>query len=619
MKQRKIIGRFLTANITGEIYDSNVRKAIIINLFSTVAIFALVYFLVGGIINKKITYSAVLFGFLFFTVFTLFVFHKYKKTKLVSIIIVSLMLLLEIALLVKIGENITAIFWTYLFPLLAFFILGRKTGLLFSILLLIISVIIFKIDLPEITHYPNVLHERFIITYIVTALLAYIFENIRSNTFDAFSKANKEKTEYLEETLQQKEEIITQAEILEQKNIELKQLSIVASESDNSIIITDADTKIEWVNKGFTKMLQLTLEEFQEFCPTLLECSENKEKIQQCIDEKQTITYFSYFTLKDKSKIWVQSTATPILNNKNEIVKIVIVETDISQQKIAEQEIKEKNEELNQQRDELLSKNEIISEKNDAIRQSIEYALTIQYSILPDLDEFNNNFENFILYQPKSIVSGDFYWLSETEKYYFTAVVDCTGHGVPGAFMSILGSRILDEIVNFRKINSPAKILERLNKQVVKSLHQKDSENLDGMDIIFCRIAKNKGNETTNITFCGAKRPLIYFDTDDNLIKKIKGIRKSIGGWQSTRNSLNYTDSSISLKNNSILYLTSDGYMDQHNPKRKRIGTNNLLSLFEKITQLNLNIQHKKIADYKENWQENEMQTDDITIWGIKL
>jgi len=515
MKQRKIIGRFLTANITGEIYDSNVRKAIIINLFSTVAIFALVYFLVGGIINKKITYSAVLFGFLFFTVFTLFVFHKYKKTKLVSIIIVSLMLLLEIALLVKIGENITAIFWTYLFPLLAFFILGRKTGLLFSILLLIISVIIFKIDLPEITHYPNVLHERFIITYIVTALLAYIFENIRSNTFDAFSKANKEKTEYLEETLQQKEEIITQAEILEQKNIELKQLSIVASESDNSIIITDADTKIEWVNKGFTKMLQLTLEEFQEFCPTLLECSENKEKIQQCIDEKQTITYFSYFTLKDKSKIWVQSTATPILNNKNEIV--------------------------------------------------------------------------------------------------------CTGHGVPGAFMSILGSRILDEIVNFRKINSPAKILERLNKQVVKSLHQKDSENLDGMDIIFCRIAKNKGNETTNITFCGAKRPLIYFDTDDNLIKKIKGIRKSIGGWQSTRNSLNYTDSSISLKNNSILYLTSDGYMDQHNPKRKRIGTNNLLSLFEKITQLNLNIQHKKIADYKENWQENEMQTDDITIWGIKL
>ena len=100
--------------------------------------------------------------------------------------------------------------------------------------------------------------------------------------------ADKEKTEYLEETLQQKEEIQTQSEILAKTNLELRQLSVAASETDNSIIITDKDTKIEWVNKGFTKMLKYTLEEFQNICPTLLECSVNKDKFIECIEENQS-------------------------------------------------------------------------------------------------------------------------------------------------------------------------------------------------------------------------------------------------------------------------------------------------------------------------------------------
>ena len=616
-KQKNIISRFLTANLKGEVFDGNVRKAIIINLFSIVGILSLLYFLLGGILTQRWIYSTVIFIFLILTVGTLIMFQKLKNTKLASTIIVSLMLLLEIALLTKIGESITGLFWFYLFPMLALFMLGKKRGLFFSALLLILGIIFIKIDIKGLTHYPSNLHERFIITYLVTSLLAYIFENIRSTTFNAFITADKEKSEYLEETLQQKEEIQTQAELLLQKNIKLEQLSIAASETDNSIIITDQTTNIEWVNNGFTKLLQLTLNEFKELCPTLLECSENKDKIKQSITEKRSITYFSHFTLKDKSKIWLQSTVTPILDNNKKVKKLVIVETDITPQKLAEQEIKEKNEELNQQRDELIAKNDIILQKNDAIQQSIEYALTIQRSILPNLKDFNQKFENFILYQPKAIVSGDFFWLATTENTYISAVIDCTGHGVPGAFMSILGSRILDEIVNFKKITSPALILEELNKQVIDSLHQKNSENRDGMDAIICRIDKQKSNPI--ITFCGAKRPFIYFNSEQKKIISIKGTRKSIGGFQSELNTQQFKDFTLEIPKNSFIYLTSDGYIDQHNQERKKIGSQNLFNLLNKISTKSASEQGNLIKEFKNNWQQNEMQTDDVTIWGIKI
>ncbi len=153
------------------------------------------------------------------------------------------------------------------------------------------------------------------------------------------------------------------------------------------------------------------------------------------------------------------------------------------------------------QKDELFAKNEIISQKNDAIRQSIEYAKTIQRSILPDLSIINNYFENFLIYEPKDIVSGDFYWYCQSNNFHFYAVVDCTGHGVPGAFMSILASRMLDEIVLLKQITSPAKILYELNNIVVKTLKQENKENNDGLDLIICRITIEE--KMTEI-FCSA-------------------------------------------------------------------------------------------------------------------
>ncbi len=623
MKKRKFIGRFLTANLKGDIFDDNVRRAVIINLFSIVGFLSLTYFLVKGIMDQRWIYSIIMFVFWGLTFATLLLFQKFKNCQFASIVIVTLMFFLEIALLLKLGESITGMFWVYLFPLLSFFMLGNKIGTYFTIALLVIGVIIIKLPIKGITQYPNELHERFIFIYIVTSLLAYIFEYIRKITFDAFILSDKQKSEYLEETLQQKEEIQTQAELLSRKNIELKQLSLVASETDNSIIITDSKGKIEWVNKSFENLYGYNAEEYQEKCGNIFNCSKEKTLLIKSKTEKRTVKFPNEITDKKGRKIWLQTTATPILDKKENLINIILIESDITPLKKAEAKILEKNKELEQQRDEILSqkdvlldKNEIILQKNYAINQSIKYALTIQKSILPNLSDFNKKFRNFLVYKPKDIVSGDFFWLSKIKNNnYIIAVVDCTGHGVPGAFMSILGSRMLDEIVVLQKIYSPAKILDKLNQKVIKTLEQKNIENIDGMDIILCNIVVNNN---LDISFCGAKRPL-YYSEDCKKIEKIKGVRKSIGGIKSGYNKSKFKNVNISLKKDAIIYLTSDGYIDQHNNKRKRIGTKRFLQVLSRNCQKNLTEQKQNLVQYLNNWQNKEMQTDDITIWAIKL
>jgi len=451
MSKKSLYKRFITANQEGNSFESKIRRAIIINLFSVVGIASLIYFLVGGIIHHRVTYSIIVSIFLILTIFNLIIFQTKKYFTFSSIFVVSLMFLLEVVLFMKLGESTTALFWFYLFPMLAFFILGRKVGTYFVVALLIFVIILFKFPIDGFKVYPDILHERFIITYIATSILAYIFENVRASTFKAFVEADKQKTSYLEEVLQQKEELKTQSEILQNKNLALLKLNMAVSKTENSIIICDSETRIEWVNKGFENTYGYTLQEIQQKCSSLYECSQNKEDIDKCIKEKTSVTYHSNFISKDDSVIWIQSTISPILDDKGEIINFVIVESDYTQLKKSEQEIIEKNTELEQQRDEILaqkenlsSKAEIIIEKNLAIQKSIEYGLTIQSSILPNLNDFKQFFNYFIIYRPKDIVSGDFYWYKKINNEYFTAVVDCTGHGVPGAFMSILGTMFLN-------------------------------------------------------------------------------------------------------------------------------------------------------------------------------
>ncbi len=263
-----------------------------------------------------------------------------------------------------------------------------------------------------------------------------------------------------------------------------------------------------------------------------------------------------------------------------------------------------------------------VVEQNKAIKSSINYAKTIQNAILPFKTSIDEYLETFILYRPKDIVSGDFYWFThvpEKNGYSaktFIAAIDCTGHGVPGAFMSMIGTQLLNKIVNEDKITNPAKILSLLNDGVITSLKQKETNNSDGMDVCFCRIEQA---EKTKLIFSGAKRDLTYYNADKDCLELIKGERKSIGGVESKRSEAEFKNIELNLSKGDILYLTTDGFVDQNNIERKRIGHKGLIKILEENLEKPLNVQKEILEKALDKWQKGTKQRDDITVVGIKI
>jgi serine phosphatase RsbU (regulator of sigma subunit) len=268
---------------------------------------------------------------------------------------------------------------------------------------------------------------------------------------------------------------------------------------------------------------------------------------------------------------------------------------------------------------------DILEIKNQNITDSIRYAQTIQQTILPSSKELSNALqEYFILYKPKDIVSGDFYWLVNlpSEDTYsndktFVAVVDCTGHGVPGAFMSMVGSNILNEIVKIRREYNPAKILELLDIAIVGSLKQYDKTNNDGMDVCLCLLETEEYN--TKITFSGTRRPLYYVQKNSNL-QEIRGDRSSIGGVHRNENKVKtFTNNEIILQNGEMIFLTTDGFGDQNNAAQEKYSTQKLKAFLESNAKLDIDTQKLLLQTEVETYMQNVEQRDDITIMGIRL
>ena len=269
--------------------------------------------------------------------------------------------------------------------------------------------------------------------------------------------------------------------------------------------------------------------------------------------------------------------------------------------------IKFQKRKIEEQRDEL-------DLQNKKINSSIQYAQNIQRAILPVKNQIENLFESFIIYRPKDIVSGDFYWFAQIKDKAFLAAVDCTGHGVPGAFMSMIGNSLLNEIVLEKNITEPAKILSLLNEKVIESLRQKETENNDGMDVCFISIdLKSK-----QITFSGAKRPLFIYKKKTSDFDEIKGDRISIGGTKRKEDE-EFNNHIIDTEAGDVLYLSSDGLTDQNNAERKRFGSNRLKEIILSSISEPMAKQKELIENELNEFQQNEEQRDDITLIGIKI
>ena len=296
-----------------------------------------------------------------------------------------------------------------------------------------------------------------------------------------------------------------------------------------------------------------------------------------------------------------------------------------SQNQKLEQLVAERTADLEQKTIELQSQNQKITD-------SLKYAKRIQEAILPPKEELDEILgKHFVFFKPKDIVSGDFYWISEHKEEQKTviAAVDCTGHGVPGAFMSIIGNNLLNQIINEKKIFYPSQILEELHKGVRTILKQDSDSNAaintsrDGMDIALCVINR----EENTLEFAGANRPLWIIKNGN--FEEIKGDRKAIGGWQSEQKGekRGFTTHSITLNGEMNVYLSSDGYVDQFGGEGQ-ISKKSMNKNFKKLLldmndkdkkHQNLESQYSTLEKVMEKWKGNEPQIDDVLVVGFTV
>jgi len=249
------------------------------------------------------------------------------------------------------------------------------------------------------------------------------------------------------------------------------------------------------------------------------------------------------------------------------------------------------------------------------INDSINYAKTIQNAMLPDTALLRDSFpESFILFKPKDVLSGDFYWFKKEEDLFLIAVADCTGHGIPGALMSMIGIEKLNNAV--LKTNEPSEVLKQLNKSIEIALCQSTlyEHSHDGMDIAHCSI----DIENKTLKFAGANRPLWLIRNGQTEIEEIKGTKKAIGGLTTILNP-NFDSHEIKLQQGDTFYLFSDGYADQFGGERqKKLTTKKLKQLLLTIHHQPMHEQQKHLNSFMEEWKAGTEQVDDILVIGIR-
>lgn len=261
----------------------------------------------------------------------------------------------------------------------------------------------------------------------------------------------------------------------------------------------------------------------------------------------------------------------------------------------------------------VLGENDKYYKQQKELEDSIKYASYIQSAILPPIRTLFNEFEDsFIYFEPRNMVSGDFYWFAKKKDLFFIAAADCTGHGVPGAFMSILGMTFLNEIVNQDRIPRASNILNLMREKVMKALHQtgENSDQKDGMDIALCIIDRS----VDEIQYAGAFNPL-YIIRNESLIE-FKGDKMPIGIHAVEE--VPFKNHTYPLEEGDSIYLFTDGYIDQFGgPNDKKFKNGRLKKLLLNISTKPMVQQYQILHDTFYDWKDEQEQIDDILIMGI--
>jgi len=409
----------------------------------------------------------------------------------------------------------------------------------------------------------------------------------------------------------------------------------ILNEAENSKKIKAVETKVEEVEiENKAKKLELDLKNIalKNKQDSLRRTEEENEKNQKDIEKLNKEKELQHKLVQQQNDIIEQEkTIRKIIYISLGVVGIFLIfiirslflirksNSKLNKQNI---EIKEKSDQIQIQSEEISLKSveltkafDKITYQNTQIKDSINYALNIQSAILPSLDLFNSNLpKNFVLFQPRDVVSGDIYWFADllTEdgsEQFAVAAVDCTGHGVPGALMSMIALRLLEE-VRFNKIVEPEIMLNQMHLGIRITLRQETTNNRDGMDMSLCVINKT----TKELKFAGARNPLVYVENGE--VKKIIADKKSIGGFHPT-NEVFFNKTTIPITSPLTCYLFSDGYLDQLGHIGKKFTIKGMEALVGQSY-------HKSMADQLEIFRKNFVdfsgpnhQMDDVLLMGF--
>jgi serine phosphatase RsbU (regulator of sigma subunit)/tetratricopeptide (TPR) repeat protein len=291
---------------------------------------------------------------------------------------------------------------------------------------------------------------------------------------------------------------------------------------------------------------------------------------------------------------------------------------EIEEQKNALEEQKSKieiqNESINRKNDTLEATFKEIERKNKDITASINYAKRIQESMLPRSSNVAELLpEHFIIFRPRDIVSGDYYWMEERDGKIIIVALDCTGHGVPGAFMTMLGDSYLNQIIKLQGITEPSQILEELHNSIGVALNQEVTKNQDGMDVALCVIDR----ENKIMEFAGASRPLLVIQNGE--MKSIESSKLPVGGFQKDRERV-FTKHTFDISIPTCFYVYSDGFQDQFGgPKGRKFAKNRLDEVLFENHQLPMIEQKRILNKTLIDWMGDNRQMDDILVIGVKI
>jgi len=490
-----------------------------------------------------------------------------------------------------------------------------------------------RIQKKEIEKNRDLIKQRGIILVLAIVVAAVSLISLIA-TYKLLKKKRKknqelrEKKDELEKTYnqlrEQQEELKQQAEVLTRQNSELEKLSLVAKQTDNSIFLSDPEGNIIWLNEAFTRHSGYNIDDYlNSNHNSLLQASSNpyiQELMNQIKVTKQPVTYTSQTNQKSGKKVWIQTTLSPALDEDGNISMFIAVCSDITSLKQAQEKIAMQNKEIN---------------------DSLEYARKIQDAI-----QAPKQFVDYVLGEyfevnlPKNIVSGDFHWVAHKDNKTLFALGDCTGHGIPGGFMSMIEQVMLSSVLQEMEGDfTSAMILNKLRERNIKLLHQRGRafDSQDGMDaslFVFNResmmlnyaagysiaylLRFGKPDEATRQVAEYNNCPIIEPDDKDAYLIRLRPNRFPVGGHP--KDNIPFNDLYFCVNDGDIVYTSSDGFVDQFGgPNSKKFNTVNFERKILELCHLPMHEQQESFARIFNNWKGINEQTDDVHIFATVL